>query len=90
MSSNGLVSGTPAATGTFGFTVQVTDAQSRQATRVLSMSIVNANTPAGTNVLVERLPVVLTFDQVTVPGTTNVKISNNQSLPKGFRVNALL
>jgi len=39
LSSSGVITGTPAATGTFHFTVQVTDAGGRTATGLLSVSI---------------------------------------------------
>ena len=42
--STGVISGTPSATGTTNFTVQVTDANSQKATQALSLTVVSAPT----------------------------------------------
>ena len=62
LSSGGLLSGTPSATGTFGFTVRVTDGSARTADRALSLVIVSSGSglPALPGSVVEAAQVLTT------------------------------
>ena len=72
--STGVISGTPIATGTLNFTIQVADANSATNTQALSISVYPPDctgTPEGNTVKIRpHYEVGLTFEQVTASGIT--------------------
>ena len=76
--ATGALSGTPTASGSYGFTVQVTDANGAVDTQALSLKVLAASacdgaapTPTGTNVTVSPLPeLAVTYGSVTAAGET--------------------
>ncbi len=85
LSADGTLSGTPTATGTFGFTVKVTDANSQSATQVTSLTInagVSTTFPAPpTGAVGVAYSDTLTATGGTAPYTWSV---NAGSLPPGI------
>jgi Putative Ig domain/Bacterial lectin len=89
LSADGNLSGTPTATGTFSFTVQVTDANSRSATQATSITVsagVSTTFPAPPGAVVNTpYSVTLTATGGTPPYTWSV---NAGSLPPGITLTA--
>ena len=88
-SSTGLISGTPSASGSFAFTVQVADALAQTATKALSISVatplavVTASLPGGTQ------GVAYTATLVASGGTLPLNWSvSTGALPPGLTLNA--
>jgi hypothetical protein len=87
LSSNGTISGTPNATGTFNFTVQVQDSTSATAQKALSITVNAAGTQYNADFITQVVPTTVTAGQsfsVTLQWQNNGTQTWNGS--SGFRL----
>ncbi|HEX5735108.1 MAG TPA: DUF4214 domain-containing protein [Blastocatellia bacterium] len=85
LSTNGTITGTPTTTGTFNFTVRVTDAASGTATKALSINVASGSTALGSQFVVQTVPTQVNPGQAF---TVNLQWLNtgSETWGSGFRV----
>jgi hypothetical protein len=90
LSAGGLLSGTPAAPGTFAFTVLLTDASNNTASMAESLTVpqvpltLNVQAPSGPALPQQQLPITLTLPQaypVDLAGALTLQFTPNPAAP---------